>query len=160
MEYSASAMKYSLWFVETRETARMFQERSAEDVRNTVIEENIYQQKDRSRTINEYGCIIKRLEAIPEKLKTLLLQTDVATAKLIVLISAMASDRLLFEFMHDVYRIKLHLGEEELKDSAGLIRREGTRKKIITKPYIDPELRQILLQESMAGYLYALTGEQ
>lgn len=94
MEYSASAMKYSLWFVETRETARMFQERSAEDVRNTVIEENIYQQKDRSRTINEYGCIIKRLEAIPEKLKTLLLQTDVATAKLIVLISAMASDRL------------------------------------------------------------------
>ncbi len=39
MEYSASAMKYSLWFVETRETARMFQERSAEDVRNTVIEE-------------------------------------------------------------------------------------------------------------------------
>ena len=117
MEYSASAMKYSLWFVETRETARMFQERSAEDVRNTVIEENIYQQKDRSRTINEYGCIIKRLEAIPEKLKTLLLQTDVATAKLIVLISARASDRLLFEFMHDVYRIKLHLGEEELKDS-------------------------------------------
>ena len=197
MEYSASAMKYSLWFVETRETARMFQERSAEDVRNMVIEENIYQQKDRGRTINEYGCIIKRLEAIPEKLKTLLLQTDVATAKLIVLISAMASDRLLFEFMHDVYRIKLHLGEEELKDSdwsiffgdkadqselvagwtegtkkrlkgsytkymldAGLIRREGTRKKIITKPYIDPELRQILLQESMAGYLYALTGEQ
>lgn len=34
MEYSASAMKYSLWFVETRETARMFQERSAEDVRS------------------------------------------------------------------------------------------------------------------------------
>jgi len=67
MEYSASAMKYSLWFVETRETARMFQERSTEDVRNTVIEENIYQQKDRSRTINEYGCIIKRLDAIPEK---------------------------------------------------------------------------------------------
>ena len=137
------------------------------------------------------------MEAIPEKLKTLLLQTDVATAKLIVLISAMASDRLLFEFMHDVYRIKLHLGEEELKDSdwsiffgdkadqselvagwtegtkkrlkgsytkymldAGLIRREGSRKKMITKPYIDPELRQILLQESMAGYLYALTGEQ
>ena len=60
MEYSASAMKYSLWFVETRETARMLQDSSAEEVRNTVIEENIYQQRDRSRTINEYGCIIRR----------------------------------------------------------------------------------------------------
>lgn len=197
MEYSASAMKYSLWFVETRETARMLQDSSAEEVRNTVIEENIYQQRDRSRTINEYGCIIRRLEAIPEKLKVLLLKTDVSTAKLIVLISAMASDRLFFEFMHDVYRRKLHLGEEELKDAdwnifikdkrdqndlvarwtegtikrikssyirylldAGLIQIEGSRRKWITKPYIDPDLRQILLQESMAGYLHALTGEQ
>ena len=197
MEYSASAMKYSLWFVETRETARMLQKCSAEEVRSTVVEENIYQQRDRSRTINEYGCIFRRLDAIPEKLKELLLQTDVSTAKLIVLISAMASDRLFFELMHDVYRRKLHFGEEELKDSdwniffgqkadqselvgrwtegtikrikhsytrylldAGLIRKEGNRRKLITRPYIDPELRQILLQESMTGYLHALTGEQ
>lgn len=197
MEYSASAMKYSLWFVETRETARMLQDSSAEEVRNTVIEENIYQQRDRSRTINEYGCIIRRLETIPEKLKVLLLKTDVSTAKLIVLISAMASDRLFFEFMHDVYRRKLHLGEEEFKDAdwnifikdkrnqndlvagwtegtikrikssyfrylvdAGLIQKDSTRRRRITRPYIDPELRQILLQESMVGYLHALTGEQ
>ena len=197
MQYSASAIKYSLWFVETRETARMLTEHSPEEVRNTVIEQNIYQQKDRSRTINEYGCIIRRLEAIPENLKALLLKTDVSTAKLIVLISAMASDRLFFELMHDVYRRKLHLGEEELKDSdwnifignkaeqseliagwtdgtlkrlkssytkylleAGLVRKEGSRRKLIARPYLDVELRQILLQESMTGYLHALTGEQ
>jgi len=175
----------------------MLQDRSAEEVRNIVIKENIYQQRDRSRTINEYGCIIRRLEVIPEKLKALLLKADVSTAKQIVLISAMASDRLFFELMHDVYRRKLHLGEEELKDSdwsifirdkedqselvagwtegtikrikssyirylleAGLIRKEGSRRKLIMRPYIDPELRQILLQESMTGYLHALTGEQ
>lgn len=197
MEYIASAVKYRLWFVETRETARMLQNCSAEEVRNTVIRENIYQQRDRSRIINEYGCIIRRLEAIPEKLKGLLLQGDVSTAKLVVLISAMASDRLYFEFMHDVYRRKLQLGEEELKDSdwniffeskadqseliagwteatvkkiknsytnylldAGMICKEGSRRKVITKPYIDPDLRQILRQESMEGYLYTLTGEQ
>ena len=197
MEYSASAVKYRLWFVETRETARMLQNCSAVEVRNAVLEENIYQQRDQSRIINEYGCIIRRLEAIPEILKVLLLQTDVATAKLVVLISAMASDRLFFELMHDVYRRKLLLGEEELKDSdwnvffgnkadqsdlvagwtettvkkiknsytnylleAGLIRKEGSRRKLITRPYIDPELRQILLQESMDSYLHALTGEQ
>ena len=197
MEYSASAMKYSFWFVETRETARMLIDHSPEEVRGIVIEENVYQQRDRSRTINEFGCIIRRLESIPEKLKALLLKTDVSTAKLIVLISAMASDRLFFEFMHDVYRRKLHLGEEDFKDAdwnifikdkrdqndlvagwtegtikrikssyirylvdAGLIQKEGSRQKRITRPYIDSELRQILLQESMASYLHALTGEQ
>lgn len=197
MEYSASAMKYSFWFVETRETVRMLQDHSAEEVRNIVIKENIYQQRDRSRTINEYGCINRRLEAISDKLKALLLKADVSTAKLIVLISAMASDRLFFELMYDVYRRKLYLGEEELKNSdwsvfirdradqselvagwtegtikrikssytrylldAGLIRKEGARRKLITRPYIEPELRQILLQESMDDYLNALTGEQ
>ena len=38
MEYSASAVKYRLWFVETRETARMLQNVSAEEVRNVSQE--------------------------------------------------------------------------------------------------------------------------
>ena len=197
MEYSASAVKYLFWFVETRETAKMLLDYSPDEVRNIVIEQNTYQQKNRSRIINEYGCILRRLEAIPERMKVLLLKTDVYTAKLIVLISIMASDRLFFELMHDVYRRKLHLGEEEYKDSdwsifignkaeqndliagwtdgtvnrikssylkylleSGLIRKESSRRKYIARPYMDPELRQILLQESMDGYLNALTGEQ
>ena len=196
MEYSASSVKYLLWFVETRETARMLKGHSPEEIRNIVLEENTYQQKDRSRIINEYGCIMRRIEAIPGSLVELLLRTDVATAKLIVLISAMASDRMLFELMYEVYRSKIRFGEEQLVDSdlnvffgnkadqseivaawteatvkklkasysrilleAGLLRKEGTKTKIITRPYIDPELREILVRESMSDYLYALTGE-
>ena len=53
MEYSASSVKYLLWFVETRETARMLKGHSPEEIRNIVLEENTYQQKDRSRIINE-----------------------------------------------------------------------------------------------------------
>ena len=197
MEYSASGVKYLFWFIETKETARLLKEHSQDEVRDIVLQENVYQQKERSRIISEYGCILHRLQALPEKLRDLLLQTDLATAKLIVLISAMAADRLFFEFMHEVYRTKLHLGEEELKDSdwnifirgkadqsdliagwteatikklkqaymrclleAGVLRKEGTKGRKIVKAYMDPELRQILLSESMAGYLYALTGEQ
>ena len=196
MEYSASSVKYLLWFVETRETARMLKGHSPEEIRNIVLEENTYQQKDRSRIINEYGCIMRRIEAIPGSLKDLLLRTDVATAKLIVLISAMASDRMLFELIYEVYRSKIRFGEEQLNDSdlnvffsnkadqseivaawteatvkklkasysrilleAGLLRKEGARIKMITRPYIDPEFREILIRESMNDYLYALTGE-
>ena len=197
MEYSASGVKYLLWFVETRETARLLKDHSPDEVREMALNENIYQQKDRSRIINEYGCIMRRLQAIPESLSSMLLDTDVATAKIIVLVSAMASDRLLFELMHEVYRPKIHLGEEEWKDAdlniffsskadqsdlisgwteatikklkqaytrclleAGALKKESAKIKRIQKLYIDPELRQILLEESMGDYLYAITGER
>lgn len=196
-EYSASGVKHLLWFVETRETARLLQEKTPEEVRSIVLEENIYQQKDHSRIINEYGCILKRIQAMPQSLTDLLLHTDVTTAKLIVLISAMATDRLLFELVYEVYRGKIRLGEEELKDSdlnmffstkaiqsdlvagwtvatvtklkrtyarflleAGLLRLEGTRTRKINRPFMNPDLRQLLLKESMSAYYYALTGEQ
>ena len=55
MEYSASGVKYLLWFVETRETARLLKDHSPDEVREMVLNENIYQQKDHSRIINEYG---------------------------------------------------------------------------------------------------------
>ena len=104
MEYSASSVKYLLWFMETKETTRLLKDHSPEKVRELVLEQNIYQQKDRRRIINQYGCISRRVDAMPEKLRELLLRADVSTAKLIVLISAMASDRLLFELVYEVYR--------------------------------------------------------
>lgn len=183
--------------METRETTRLLKDHSPEKVRELVLEQNIYQQKDRRRIINQYGCISRRVDAMPVKLRELLLRADVSTAKLIVLISAMASDRLLFELVYEVYRIRIRLGEDEWTDSAlniffnskaeqndliagwteatvkklkgtytkylleaGLLRKEGGRDKKITRPFIEQELRQVLLEESMARFLYALTGEQ
>lgn len=197
MEYSASGVKYLLWFMETRETVHLLKDHSPEEVRELVLEENIYQQKDRRRMINQYGCISRRIDAIPEKLRDLLLRADINTSKLVVLISAMASDRLLFELVYEVYRARIRLGEEEWPDSAlniffnekaeqndliagwteatvtklkrtytkflleaGLLRKEGGSAKRIVRPFIDQQLRQVLLEESMARYLYALTGEQ
>ena len=197
MEYSASGVKYLLWFMETRETVRLLKDHSPEEVRELVLEENLYQQKDRRRIINQYGCISRRIDAIPVKLRNLMLRADINTSKLVVLISAMASDRLLFELVYEVYRARIRLGEEEWPDSAlniffnekaeqndliagwteatvtklkrtytkflleaGLLRKEGGRAKRIVRPFIDQQLRQVLLEESMARYLYALTGEQ
>ena len=197
MEYSASSVKYLLWFMETKETTRLLKDHSPEKVRELVLEQNIYQQKDRRRIINQYGCISRRVDAMPEKLRELLLRADVSTAKLIVLISAMASDRLLFELVYEVYRVRIRLGENEWTDSAlniffnskaeqndliagwteatvkklkgtytkylleaGMLRKEKGRAKKIVRPFIDQELRQVLLEESMARFLYALTGEQ
>ncbi len=197
MEYSASSVKYLLWFVEMRETIKLLQNHSMEEVRQIVLEQNIYQQKSQDRIVNEFGCIKRRIEALPEELTTFMLRTDINTAKIIALIGAMAADRMFFELMYEVYREKLRLGEEEFKDSdlniffstkatqdktvaswteatvkklkgtyakflieAGILRKVSYRGKEIVRPYIDLELRDILLRNNMEKYLFALTGEQ
>ena len=127
----------------------------------------------------------------------LLLTTDVNTAKLITLISAMASDRMLFELVYEVVREKMRLGENEFKEAdlniffgrkqeqdanvakwseatvkklkatytkflkeAGILAIDDKKVKRISKPYIEDELRAVLLRNNMQDYLYALTGEQ
>ena len=197
MEYSASSVKYLLWFMETKDTVRLLQNHSMTELREIILQENVYQQKSKNRIINEFGCIKRRIEAVPEELMQQLLVTDVGTAKLITLISAMASDRMLFELVYEVIREKMRLGEDvfteadlniffgrkqeqdekvakwtettvkKLKTSytkflseAGLLTLDEKKEKHIAKPYIEDELRTVLLKNNMQDYLYALTGEQ
>ena len=197
MEYSAGGVKYLLWFVETRETIKLLQNHDVDEVKKIVIDENIYQQKARSRIISEFGCIKRRILAIPEELSSYMLRTDVNTAKLIALISAMASDRLLFELVYEVYRNNLLMGEEDFTEAnlniffsnktkqsdviaswtevtikklkqtytrflieACLLHKISQSEKKIVKPYIEQELREILLRNDMEKYLFALTGER
>lgn len=197
MEYSAASVKFLLWFVETRETLKLLKQHNIDEVRNIVVENNVYQQKSQGRLISEFGCIKKRIMAMPEDLQQFMVNTDVNSAKIVALVAAMAADRLLFEFVYEIYREEVRLGGEELKESdiniffknkidqsdviagwtdatikklkqtytkflieAGLVTKISTSEKRINKPYIDPELRNILMNNKMELYLYALTGER
>lgn len=195
MEYSAGSVKYLLWYVETKDTAKLLQNNSFDEIKTMAIEENLYQQNSADRRKSEYGCIRRRLEAIPEDLIKKLIKADIQTAKIITFIACMMTDRLLFELMYEVYRNKVHYGENSITDAdlnifmqnkreqsekvakwtdvsvnklkqtyskymfeVGLIAGKTSEKKI-TPPYIDPELREILLRNQLEKYLYALTGE-
>lgn len=116
-KYSAGSVKYLLWFVETKETVRLCQEHNMSEVREIVIRGNVYQQRAESRIISEFGCIRRRIENTPEDVMNQILTADVSTAKIIALISAMESDRMLFELVYELYGEKLRLGEEEITDA-------------------------------------------
>lgn len=196
MEYSAGNVSNLLWFVEMRETAKLLQTHDAQEVRRMVMEENLYQQKAERRARKEFNCIKRRLDAIPESLVKEMIDADINTAKIVAVIAAMATDLLFFELMYEVYRIKLNMDEDTLKDAdlnmffnrkieqseviagwsdtaikklkqtyckymqaAGLLQERVKNERKIIKPYVDVELRNILLENSMEKYLYALTGE-
>lgn len=197
MEYSAGNVSNLLWFVEMRETAKLLQNHDVKEIKRMVVEENIYQQKAENRARREFNCIKRRLDAIPKSLVKELIDAEINTAKIIALIAAMATDILLFELMYEVYRIKLNMDEDVLKDAdlnmffnrkieqsdivagwsdtaikklkqtyckymqeAGLLQVPIKNERKIIKPYVDVELRNILLTNSMEKYLYVLTGER
>ncbi len=196
MEYSAGNVSNLLWFVETRETMRLLNTDSVDNVMNRIIDENIYQQKDLNRAKRQFNVIRKRLEALPESLAKMIITSDISTAKIIVFIGCMATDRLLFEFVYELYREKLFLGENALSDAdlniffknkqdqsekvagmsdtsikklkqtyckymfeCGLLAGKPTEK-MISRPFIDQELRYELQSNAMEKYLFALTGEK
>ena len=195
MEYSAACVKFLLWYIETKETAKLLKKHSFKEIRQMVTDENLYQQKSVDRALGEFGCIKKRIEALPEELLEKLIMADVQTSKIITYISCMLTDKLLFEYMHEVYRNKIYMGETNISEAdfnifiqnkrdqsekvagfsdatikkirqvftkymleAGLLDGE-TSEKMITRPYIDQEVKDILLRNNMGKYLYALTGE-
>lgn len=117
MEYNASAVKHLFWFVEAKETARLLEAHTMDEVRKIVIEQNLYRQKQESRLKNEFGCIKARLEALPDSLVKMLVTADLRTAKLINFIGCMASDQLLFDLVYEVYRGKLYYGGQNMSDA-------------------------------------------
>ena len=117
MEYSAGNVSNLLWFVETRETARLLSNGTMEEVAEKIVKDNLYQQKDIKRAKRQFNVIKKRLFAIPDSLVRLITSSDINTAKLIVFIGCMATDRLLFELVYEVYRDKLFMGEDVLTDA-------------------------------------------
>ena len=117
MEYSAGNNSNLLWFVETKETVRVLQNGSVEEAREQIVKENIYQQKAERRRVRQFNCIYKRISSLPESLQRGIIQSDLQTAKLIVFISVMLTDRLLFELVNEVYHEKLKFAEKELKEA-------------------------------------------
>ena len=81
MEYNAASVKFLLWHVETKETAKLLQDHSFDEIRRMVLEDNIYQQKSRERAQSEFSCIKKRLQALPEELIQKLIQFIISMSK-------------------------------------------------------------------------------
>ena len=117
MEYSAGSVSKLFWYIETKETVKLLKDKSLDEVKNLVISDNLYQQKSEDRLNREFSVISKRIMSLPESLRYMISDADIMTSKLIVLISIMATDRLFLELMYEVFREKIRMEEETLKDS-------------------------------------------
>lgn len=116
--YSAGLVSQSFWFVEMKNIVKLLNDgKSAEEIKRLCIEENLFGAANEYRAKRMYGYIWSRVKKLDKTLIDLFLTSDLATQKIVNLLTVLRSDRLFFEFMFEVYREKNILGLRELEEA-------------------------------------------
>lgn len=116
--YSASAVKVSFWFAEFRKVMQMLDRGySMSEIRELNLRENIFSASTPLRAKQIFQTVSGRVLALDANICVLFLSSDLATQKLIALVAAMAYDELFFDFVYEVVREKMIMGNDQLTDS-------------------------------------------
>lgn len=117
MNYSAGMVSQVFAFVETKKLADLLAKGlSKEEAWELVESENLFQLKNPTRLKRTFNYILNRLQSLPEELINLLPVLDTENAKILVLVGIMKTDILFFEFVYEVYRGKIILGEKTIEN--------------------------------------------
>lgn len=117
-QYSAGTIKLPFWFFEFKQTIQLLSEgKNMEAIGQLSMTENLFGAPTTERAKQTFLTVRRRVQGLPSDLYPYFLKTDVSTQKVIALIAIMNTDDLFFDFVYEVYREKLILGEDTLQDS-------------------------------------------
>lgn len=118
LKYSAGLISQSFWLAETREILKLKKDGTAEEeIKKKCVEEDLFNTQRESYSLRIYRDVTRRLKNIDNELIDLFLSSDISTQKLINLYLIAKNDRLLFEFLFEVYREKYIIGAKSLSKS-------------------------------------------
>ena len=119
-KYSAGLMSQSFWFVEFRHYLRLKKENISDDeIKRRITEENLFGAPNECRAHRIGNYLSARAGRMSQEELVLFFACDITSQKLINLICIMRNDRLMFEFINEVYREKVMLGAETIDLSDG-----------------------------------------
>lgn len=136
LTYTSSIKDMPFMFSEMRRTAGLLCDgKTQEEIVELSMTQNIYQLEKEKRRRDVPLRMINRLSTIEVPLITVLANGRDDDAKLIAFLVLMKADRLLFEYMCEVYADKFHLGQNEINDQDFLsfIERKGQNSEIVAK---------------------------
>jgi len=116
LNYSAGIVSTSFWYLETKITAEYLIEGSTKkDLYELSLNDNIYQVNSEGRAKRVASKLYDRLEKFPEEMLRYFINADSHSGRLFVLISILRGDKLFFEFVYEVFREHIILGDYTLK---------------------------------------------
>lgn len=108
MNYSSSLTGAGFMMYEMKEVCSLkLAGLSDKEVRTKVVDENLFQHNKISSTRRALPTILRRANALDDRLKKMLVNEPIDIAKVINLYSIMKIDRLFFEFMDEVVKGRL-----------------------------------------------------
>ena len=113
--YKASITSSLFWVQESRKTASYIKGGlSREELCELSRKENIYMAPSDDRKRKIANTTYDRIILLPPKLIEFLSECDLESAKIIVLLSIMLKDDLFHDFMVEVYKEKMMLGDKKI----------------------------------------------
>lgn len=104
MTYKTTIIRSALWYNESKKTVKyMLNDLNKNEITQKATQENIYQVNTETRSKNIANTTYNRMNVYSKELLEEFLKTDITTSKVMVLISVMATDKLFYEYMNEVY---------------------------------------------------------
>jgi len=136
LQYTSSIKDMPLMFSEMKRTALLLCEgKQNDEIVRLSLDKNIYQLVKEKRRRDVPLRMVKRLSAISKPLLDVIAHGRDADAKLIAFLALMKADRLLFEYMYEVYADRFHAGHNEIsdKDFSDFIERKAQNSETVAK---------------------------
>lgn len=117
-EYSAGTVKHSFWFMEFRKVVQLLSEgKTLDEIKKLNQEENIFGAPTVMRATQIFNTVSARIKMLDESFYPVFVTSEVSTQKLFNLVATMAYDTLFGEFVYEVIREKMIIGNDEFADS-------------------------------------------
>ena len=117
-EYSAGAVNHSFWFMEFRKVVQLLSEgKTLNEIKKLNQEENIFGAPTVMRATQIFNTVSARIKMLNESFYPVFVTSEVSTQKLFNLVATMAYDTLFGEFVYEVIREKMIIGNDEFADS-------------------------------------------
>ena len=117
-KYSAGAVKFRFWFAEFRKISSLLQSgKSMHKIKELAEEDNIFSAATLMRSKQIFTTVSNRVTSIQDTLLNSFETSSIETQKLIVLISIMITEAMFFDFMNEVFKEKLIIGDYVLTEA-------------------------------------------
>ncbi len=117
-DYSAGMVSKPFWFIEFKKVMTLLDKGvDYDEIKRISQEENLFGVPKIYRAKEIYNTVSRRAKSLDRKTINLFCSTDLSSSKALALLAVMKTDRLFFEFMYEVYREKIILGNATLEES-------------------------------------------
>lgn len=116
-KYSAGITSVRLWFKEFKQCLELYHAGyTIDEIKQASDDENIFQFSSTARAHRSSRNLTQRLVALPDDVVELFPVLDIENQKLVALLSMMLLNQFVNEFMYEVYRDELIMGDRILED--------------------------------------------